>query len=125
MAAKIGAVACTFVKGRPQGPTARVTFWAVPGFDGIGAQLLGKNRSEFNLTVVLLGFQAAVEAWIGAIEATLGTIVTVETDWGDTFDNCLIVRARARAKTPALGAGTDTRGEIELFGAITQPPAPI
>lgn len=112
MAQNIGGTACDFVKGVPRALKTGVTHWTVPGLDGYGAQTLGLRGSEFEFEAVKYGSKSAVATWIAAIEAHQASVVTIETDWGDTLTSCLVLHVGQPEKSPAIGDFTGSPGAV-------------
>jgi len=117
MAAAVGAVSCTFVKGAARDPTQRVVTYQVPGIDGVAAQLLGEGDSAFRFSAVLYGTAAELTTWIAAMIALKGDIVTIEDDWGISHANCLIVRLSPPRKR-AASQSDHQRCEMLVEGVI-------
>lgn len=116
--ASVGGQACTFLKGEAPSQKMRTRIWQIPGIHGYGAQLLGLGDSQFEFTAVLLSTAAGVATWVGLIEAMQGTIVSVITDWGNTYSNCLITEISQPQVTTAVGYGITARGELKIKGVI-------
>ena len=117
MAASVGGVSCTFVKGVASDPTERVVIYQVPGIDGVGAQLLGLGDAAFRFQAVLYGTAAALTTWIASMQALKGTLVTIVDDWAISHTNCLIVRLGQPRKRPASDVNKQ-RCEILVEGVI-------
>ncbi len=119
--ASIGAITCTFVKGDVNGLKLETTAWRVPGINGYGAQTLGLGGSAFAFRAVTFGTSAAIDVWFRAIEALVGSAVTITDDWGLAHTGCLIMRteiAGRRFRTNHDGLG-ECRGEIRVEGLKT------
>jgi len=117
MAANIGGTSCDFVQSGDVTPCReRVSTWHVPGRDSVGAMQLGQNDGGGSVRALKFGTAAAVNAWIDAIEAMAGTVVTIENDFGDTDANCLITRVAPAQKSAAYvpGSSTTTRGQLDI-----------
>lgn len=95
MSANIGGTNATFVRELDATPAAeRVDVWEQAGYSGVGVQLLGKTAGMYEFEAVLFGTIAECKAWFSAIAARVGTVVTIETDRGDQFENLAIVGHR-------------------------------
>lgn len=119
MAANVNGTSCDIVKGVPNELKTEVQTWGVPGVDGYGAQTLGQRGSEFRFQCVKYGTVASVNTWIAAMQAVQGSVVSLENDWGDTFDNMLIERVGQPTKEPAIGCFTGSpgaRGQVMIYG---------
>jgi len=115
--ATVGAVSCDMVKGHAPSKTPRLDVWHRPGVDGPGAQHLGL-AGQFEFIAVKYAAYATVLAWAQAIEALVGTVVTIINDNGQTFTGCLITQATPSIAY-ALSAAGNTRGEVRLRGELT------
>jgi hypothetical protein len=121
MAATIGGITCTFVRGHAPRTKMRLELWHIPGLSGFGAAAMGNGDSQFQFTGVLYSNEAGVLAWKLAIEALQGTIISVLNDLGITYTYCLVVKVGELRTTPALASGGITqRGEITIEGVVTQ-----
>lgn len=117
----IGGENCDIVRGQAPDLKERSEFWQFPGHDTYGAQQLGLGDSAFTFIAVKFGSYAAVLTWARNIYAKQGTLVSVVTDNGTTFTNCLLHKVSAlRPTTAYVPPGTkDTRGELEIKGVVT------
>jgi hypothetical protein len=105
MAATIGGVSCTFLKGAKASLKTRVAVWEVPGLDGYGVMTLGKGSAGFAYTAWKIGTDSDVETWVASLEALQGTIVSATDDWNQTRTNLLVESVGAPQKTTELGNG--------------------
>lgn len=117
MAANIGGIYCTFVRGSLRNIQELSKVWHVRGLDGPGIEIIGKGDGGFQLLAVFYGMAAAVGQWASDIADLQGAIVSLETDYGQTFtDAAFIKEVGTPVFTPAVAAGRDTRGEITVAG---------
>lgn len=118
--ASVHGVSCSMVKGAGVELKTRTVTWSQPGFDGVGAQNVGKNDAPFRFLAILYGASVAVDTWFAAIEANRGTVGTIVDDWGTNHNNCLIVHVGERIKRAARlpGDSMEARGEIEVDGVL-------
>ena len=115
MAASVGGVSCTFVRGTIPPVRETVSIFKVPGQDGYGRQNLGKSTGEFTVVAELLGTQAAIDTWIAAICALKGNAaqITITNDLGQTSANCAIAEVGQPRVVPARN---DAQGyEVKCF----------
>lgn len=115
MAASVGGISCTFVKGPlPSALRMRSERWQRAGINGEGLQLLGYAGVETTITAVLYSNNAGVNAWATSIQALQGTIVTIVDDWATTGTQMFVQEVgNCQKATRRLGAVT-CRGEIEI-----------
>lgn len=113
MAAQVGEIPCTYVKGASSSGQSRVKVWRTPGMQGYGAQLVGSGENSFRFEVVLYAAEHYVETWFAAVEALRGTIVTIVDDYNQGHANCLIMDTGTRAKIPRVGGSI---GRLMLTG---------
>lgn len=99
MAVSVGTLTVDIIRGRPVSLKDRVEVWERDGFDGIGARLNANGHGEFALKTVkyIHGSNEATnktnaETHIADAAALQGTVVTVEDNWGTTYQNCLVRR---------------------------------
>lgn len=122
--ASIGAVSCSYVQGSSRGLMQRLLTWFVPGTNGTFGMKLGINDSAFSFRVIKYDTHANALSWKTALEATVGTVVTITDDQTQAWTNCLVKSiggGDGRWRTPALNsgvAGVTTRGELTVSGVV-------
>lgn len=120
--ASIGGITCTFLKGWASSPKQKLDLFEVPGFDGHGAQAVGR-RGEVKFTAIAYGADAsAVVEWSLAIQSLQGQIVSAFNDWGVENTGCGIVEISLPLVTPCRGmlwgSAVTCRGEHEITGVL-------
>ena len=113
--ATFGGVSCSFVRGEAAPLTERASIWQLPGHNGYGIQHLGTGDAECAFALVYFSSIANVAAWLAAVQALKGSIVSVENDWGTTYNYIYVARLSAPMRGPAWHAG-GCRGEIRVQG---------
>lgn len=119
MAISFGGVACHNVKGRANLKTTELEVFTRPGMDGHGALDLGDVARPNDFTLVYFGTPAACESWVQSIEALVGTVVSIEDDWGRPTTSWLFIGIQSARITRAdQGGGTaGARASIRVKGA--------
>lgn len=112
--ATIGAVTCDIVDALVETLRPRTELWDLPGFDGFGAQLLGRGGAAVRIRAVEYDSANNVEGWLNNVEQLQGTIVSITDGFGVTYTDCLLTFVRRRNKMAVLPQGA--RGEIEAIG---------
>lgn len=118
--ASIGAVECDQVNGASEELKEGVQTWRTPGYDGVGAQTVGKNVANFRFDALRFGEAADVRQWVKDVEALQGAIVTITDDRGIAHGNLLITRMSQPSETAVIlvvGPGTDS--DMDTIGRIT------
>ena len=118
MAANIGGVSCTFVRGGFPVLKYRTRRWAVPGIDGHGLMVMGRGNSSCELIAVFYSNNTGVNTWAAALEALQGTIVSAENDQGDTTSDLFVEQVKNAEKKAAKNGAITTRAEIRILGTI-------
>jgi len=118
MATSIGAVTCSFLKGDPPPPRiyTEIVRSRRPGVDGHVAEALGQRGGPFMLRATKLDTAANVQTWLTALDALGKTYVTVETDDGETYSNCLITRIEFVHNKAAVATGIERWCEVLVHG---------
>jgi hypothetical protein len=116
MAVSVGGVACSIVRGDVKLPTERVALWQTAGMDGYGAHLLGEGNAEGRFQCVLYSTAAGVATWFSALEALVGSVVTVVNDWGTSYSSFLVVALSEPIRQAALHVGGGAIGRVEVRG---------
>jgi hypothetical protein len=85
-------------------PQERVDHYTVPGYDGIGAQLLGESQSDVSFALTFFGIDADCESFAILVDRMQGTIITVVDSQDDTYEGILITGVSNKQIEPALHA---------------------
>lgn len=114
MADSVGGQTCSLVLRPLAGSTNRVETWTIPGLNGVGAAVVGAGGAPFTLTCVLFGTAANVLAWLAAVEALVGSLVTVVKD-GASYPSVLVTACGPREYKGIIYQGSaGLRGQITL-----------
>lgn len=113
MASSVGGVACDLVHGVAGDLQERTDTWQVPGLAGVGLHTLGKGGVRFGFVAIEFGTSAAVDTWYTAIQALVGTIITVVDDWNKSHTDLVLESVSQLQKSVALNEG-GARGELRL-----------
>ena len=113
--ADVGGTSCTFVKGRPGGERSRISLWAAQGYSGYGAVKSGKGHTSFRFQCVGYDTYANLKTWIAALEAKVGTTVTIVDDHADSHANCFIASIRPIQPQIAAASSSVSTHRCELI----------
>lgn len=118
----VGGVSCLFVRGTPGALTQRVQTWEIPGFDGSGAQLLGRHEGDFSFRLTQWGTVTEIKTWLLALEAVKnsGDLVTVVNDFDISYTNMLLRefgQPRFEGMIDPTTPATTTRAVMDIGGA--------
>jgi hypothetical protein len=117
--ASIGNVGCTFVKGFCPAAKMRLEVWTVPGLDGYGAAVMGRNDAPFQVLAILYSNILGIDLWRTQLESLQGHIVTIVNDQGVSFPNCLILKLSPLKSAAAFAeSGITQRGEMTVEGVV-------
>lgn len=104
-------------------PRERVDHFTVPGYDGIGAQLLGESESDVSFALTFFGIDADCESFAIFVDQLQGTIITVVDSQVDTYAGILITGVSNKQIEPALhadGLGLNGRScKVTIRGKMT------
>lgn len=119
--AGIGGISCTFVHGEFSELRQRTRIWQRPGYNGIGAQLMGLGHGDAQMRAVLYADYAAGLAWVDSINALQGQLVSVVDDHATTWENVLIHSVgRPQRRRALIPGGTGYRFQLPVQGVLTQ-----
>lgn len=91
MAGVVGLIDVDIIRGVPEKLRTEMQTWRVPGLDGYGAMTIGQGDSEFNLTTILyVADNATAIAHRDAAIALQGTLITIDDDWENNYQNVLV-----------------------------------
>lgn len=101
----IGGIDVAIVRGLPQRMRPRVQTWEVPGLNGYGAAKLGNGNAPFEFSTITYAdsFDGANDV-IDAMLPLQGTIVSIFDDWGDEYENVLLIEG-VPSKMPLIWEG--------------------
>lgn len=116
-------VACSIIRmgGPPSQLIQQTLTWTLPGFDGHGFLHTGKVPGTFVARCLLLGLEAAVDAWFLNMQSLAGTVSVINDDWLKLHTPVVIHQVSAGLlKLKALGNGYDTIGTVDVLGVRIQ-----
>ena len=103
--ATVGGVTVDVMRGRPTGNKSRSVVYRVSGTDGYGYQIFGAGDSAFAIELIRFGSRATVDAFVLAIEALVGTSVTIVDAFGQSFTGCEVVTVSTPRRKNVLPQG--------------------
>ncbi len=113
--ASIGAISCDVVNaGQISGLREAVMIWNNPGFNGVGAHLVGQHGEASQITAERWNTIADVRAWTGNLRALAGTIVSVIDSYPTTTTNVLVLEVRTNDHAIFLNGAARARGTAVL-----------
>ena len=120
----IGGQSCDIIRAAdgPQGLKERVSVWEKPGVAGASAQRLGTAAGRFSYRAIKFESLANCITWAEAIEALVGTVVTIEDGLETWTSRCLVLTASvvSRAKVVTTAPAKDHRFEMLVEGKIQE-----
>lgn len=116
----IGSVTAQFLYGKPPVTLKQVAeVYRRPGMNGIGVRQTGTGEGAFALRAVFFDAESTVTTAIAALEALVGTIVTINDAFDDAHTNCLIEQVTPADKKAVIGAGSvDTMAVMDIVGRV-------
>lgn len=119
MAASVGGVSTSIARGEPSALVGRVTTWVVPGLNGVGAHAIGDNAGEWRYRLIHHESAAAIETWLRAIDALVGTVISVTDNFGTVRSNLLVMRSSGHRKHAVVASTGNCRGEVTISGVVS------
>jgi hypothetical protein len=117
--ASVGGVSCDYLYGEIPSLKQLTEVYHRPGMNGVGVRKMGSGEGAFQLRAVTFDTEANIVTWIAAVEALVGTIVTVVDVWSDNKTNCLIESVTPAGKQSIVASGSDDcMGEINIAGRV-------
>jgi len=117
--ATVGGVSTDIAIGEASALVGRTATWVVPGLDGVGAHAIGDNQGSFRYRLIHHGSQAAVETWLRAIDALVGTVITVVDEFSVSRTSLLVMQSSGHRKQAVVSNSGNGRAEVTISGVVS------
>jgi len=117
--ASVGGVTTSLAKGEPSALVGRVTVWIVPGLSGVGAHAVGDNAGSWRYRLTHYESLANVETWLRAIDALVGTVISVTDNIGKVRTNLLVMSSSGHAKQTVVASTGTGRAQVTISGVVS------
>ena len=115
----VGGVSTDIVLGEPSALVGRTRTWTVPGLNGVGAHAVGNSQGSWSYRLIHHESLANIETWLRAIDALVGTVITITDNFGTVRSNLLVMRSGGHKRKKVVAATGDGRGEIVIAGVVS------
>lgn len=120
----IGATSFITIQGQPHGPGMATEILSRPNVDGFLARHIGSRAEPFELeaTVDLNGY-GTVETYDALFRTLRGTLLSITSDIGNAYPNCLLINHRlvsAQKIVKAVGGINSNSDHVATFWFLFQ-----